>query len=610
MKRVLSFALTVLLLLAVTLAGGCKPGGGTESGGVSGGGDYGELPALDFGGKTSMQLFGTGALDEESAAWMKTNYGLDVEVITVPWEDATVRLATLVLSDSAPDAATYRSDQIDYPNYIVNNLVQPVGKYLDLNHPLFAPYAQYYEDTKWGEENYLLISGYGSSTTMFYNKKMFEDAGLETPWELYLKNEWDWNKMREYALELTEDSDNDGTPEIYGIAVNRPFPMLYSTGKALGEFNGKEKTFVNHVEDPDFARAMNFLSDMVRKDKVCPTVISGAMEMFGQEKIAMLFGEPFYTDPSIVQLAKEDKLGICPMARDPQVDKYYVRGQVGGIWIPDGAQNPNGAIAYYAMTIAKKNDQASWDKKYDKLRTESGFSEENIEQVKVNDDPEKIIPVPELAPWADPASWNMVGNASTWEVELAKGLPTVQALIDEIFTPLEVDLPTSPKKVDDFEGYGDDTSKPIAKWPASTGGSGDLHLTLDTAHSQGDGKYAAKITYDVSDAGWGGLEVGVNKTWEGNDALRFWIQGDGQEHTIAIQFTTQNGGQWRYDLQLTGTEGKVMEIPFSAFKVPEGGLEVEFDVTKVVKFFVSFSQDKDAPGDKTIYLDNIEVYKQ
>ena len=243
MKRVLSFALTVLLLLAVTLAGGCKPGGGTESGGVSGGGDYGELPALDFGGKTSMQLFGTGALDEESAAWMKTNYGLDVEVITVPWEDATVRLATLVLSDSAPDAATYRSDQIDYPNYIVNNLVQPVGKYLDLNHPLFAPYAQYYEDTKWGEENYLLISGYGSSTTMFYNKKMFEDAGLETPWELYLKNEWDWNKMREYALELTEDSDNDGTPEIYGIAVNRPFPMLYSTGKALGEFNGKEKTF-------------------------------------------------------------------------------------------------------------------------------------------------------------------------------------------------------------------------------------------------------------------------------------------------------------------------------------------------------------------------------
>ena len=604
MKRK-AWVLAAAALLVFSLAlGSCKPG----EGGGKPTGDYGDLPELDFGGQTTFQLFGVGDLEDDSKNWLKEKYGLDVETISVPWEDFTVRLATLVLSDSAPDAAIYRSDQIDYPNYIINNLVQKVTPYVDLKHPLFSPLASYYEDTKWGGENYLLVTGYGSSTTMFYNKKMIEDAGLESPWELYQKNEWDWDKMREYALELTEDSDNDGTPEVYGLAVNRPFPMLFSTGKTLGTFNGQEKTFTSNIDDPDFARAMNFLSDLITKDKVCPTMISGILELFGQEKVAMTFGEPFYTDPSIVSLAKDGKLGICPMARDPKVDKYYVRGQLGGVWIPDGAKNPNAAVAYYAMNIARQKSDDYWQKKYDKLRNESGFSEENIEQVKVNDDPEKIIPVRELAPWADPASWTMVGNGSTWEAELARTKPTLQATIDEIFTPLEVDIASSPKKVDDFEGYGDDTSAHLSKYLVMLDGGQNVKMTLDAGNKQGEGKYAAKIEYDVSDIKWGALEFSVNKTWETNDAMRFWVKGDGTKQNLAIQFTTLNGGQWRYDFELTDDQGKMMEIPFSDFKVPEGGLELELDLSKVTKFYISL--DGGSAGKHTVYFDNIEVYKK
>lgn len=603
MKRVLVILVFVCMLCAIVLTG-CKSGGG--SGSVTPANE--DLPTLNFGGQTTFSMISSWEISDETKAALRENYGLEAETIIAPWDDFTVRLATLVLSDTAPDAAMFRNDGYDFPNYIVNNLVQPVNDYVDMSHPLFAACKQYYEDTLWGDKNYLLVSGYGSSTCMFYNTKLIDDAGLESPWELYKRNEWDWDKMREYALKLTEDGDRDGVPEVYGIAVNRPFPMLYSTGKVCGDFDGKNMSFHNNIEDSDIARAMTLLSNLVTKDKVCPSAISGVLDMFGNGQIAMTFGEPFYTDPSIVKLAQEGKLGICPMARDPRVDKYYVRGQAGGIWIPDGAKNPNGAVAYYAITLLQQNDKEYQEKQLRKLQEESHFSDENIEQVRVIRDPEKCIPNLELAPWADPASWLMVGNASTWEVELARTLPSVQVLAEEMFKPMEVDLPLSPKPVDDFESYGDDTSARINSYVTVMDGSGNINITLDSANSQGDGKYAAKLTYDCSEAGWGGVEHSINKTWENNDALRLWIKGDGKEQTVAFQFNTLNGGIWRYDLKITDDVGKVVEIPFTDFAVPEGGLEVDMDLTKITKFYICFADE--TPGEKTLYIDNIEAFKQ
>ena len=217
-KIILLMLCTLCLMLLLAACGGQSQGVVTP--------ENGDLPPLDFGGQTKFQMLSSSEITDEMKEELQSSYGLQAETIITPWEDLTVRLATLVLSDSAPDAAMFRSDGYDYPNYIVNSLVQPVDPYLDMSHPLFSACKQYYDDTVWGDSHYLLVSGYGSSTCMFYNTKLIEDAGLESPWELYQRNEWDWDKMREYALKLTEDSDRDGVPEVYGIAVNRPFPML------------------------------------------------------------------------------------------------------------------------------------------------------------------------------------------------------------------------------------------------------------------------------------------------------------------------------------------------------------------------------------------------
>ena len=86
------------------------------------------------------------------------------------------------------------------------------------------------------------------------------------------------------------------------------------------------------------------------------------------------------------------------------------------------------------------------------------------------------------------------------------------------------------------------------------------------------------------------------------------MKGDGTPQTVTLQFNTQNGGIWRYDLQVNGTEGRTVTVPFADFRIPEGGIEVDLDLTRVTKLYLTF--DGEQPGTHTLYLDDITAVKQ
>jgi ABC-type glycerol-3-phosphate transport system substrate-binding protein len=45
-------------------------------------------------------------------------------------------------------------------------------------------------------------------TAMYYNKRMFREAGLSDPWELYQQGEWTWDKMMEMAREVNDPASD------------------------------------------------------------------------------------------------------------------------------------------------------------------------------------------------------------------------------------------------------------------------------------------------------------------------------------------------------------------------------------------------------------------
>lgn len=76
-----------------------------------------------------------------------------------------------------------------------------------------------------------------ASLVTYYNRDLFERAGVELPAE-----DWTWNEMVAAATELTRDIDGDGTVDVYGLGVDpeiiRVAPFVWSGG---GEI----------VDDPD-----------------------------------------------------------------------------------------------------------------------------------------------------------------------------------------------------------------------------------------------------------------------------------------------------------------------------------------------------------------------
>ena len=136
------------------------------------------------------------------------------------------------------------------------------------------------------------------------------------------------------------------------------------------------------------------------------------------------------------------------------------------------------------------------------------------------------------------------------------------------------------------------------------GGDQNITVELDAEHSNGDGKFAAKITYTLDNALWGGVYRTINKTWNGNDTLRLWVQGDGSGQVLGLRFDTANGGVWGKNVEINSAEGQIIEIPLSEFE-DAYGLGADMDLTKVTKFYISFGELKTAT--KTMYIDNIEV---
>jgi multiple sugar transport system substrate-binding protein len=69
-----------------------------------------------------------------------------------------------------------------------------------------------------------------SSLVLYYNRDLFEQAGVPLPPE----GGWSWNDMVAAATELTQDTDGDGVVDVYGLGVDpeiiRVAPFVWSNG--------------------------------------------------------------------------------------------------------------------------------------------------------------------------------------------------------------------------------------------------------------------------------------------------------------------------------------------------------------------------------------------
>jgi multiple sugar transport system substrate-binding protein len=157
---------------------------------------------------------------------------------------------------------------------------RPAAK-LDDYYPSVLQTAQY-ENKTYG------LPWIAQPVMLYYNPKLFADAGVEPPNE-----NWTWDDFKSAAAKLTKDTDGDGKADQFGTAFNGWPPIQMFIWQAGGEVISEDKT-KSPLDSPEALAGAQFYGDIIYNPEYAATedVIKeqGFGELAKNGRVAMFYG--------------------------------------------------------------------------------------------------------------------------------------------------------------------------------------------------------------------------------------------------------------------------------------------------------------------------------
>lgn len=204
MKKLLA-GFMVSSMLVVTACGG-NNSAAPENPGGSGSQDQVELKFTMWGNERHMEMY-----EELLQDFYVTHPNIKVRVETIPHADYQQKLSVLAAGNELPDVGWVAERMV--PQFVQNNIMRDVSSFRD--EPDFE-FDDLIPSTLelWEHDGKLLGIPFSTPPMiMYYNKTLFENAGLPTPTELAQSGEWTWEKFEETAEALSSGSGSD---RVYG----------------------------------------------------------------------------------------------------------------------------------------------------------------------------------------------------------------------------------------------------------------------------------------------------------------------------------------------------------------------------------------------------------
>ena len=277
-------------------------------------------------------LSGWGASPEESKLLQETldafeekypNIKVKHDVVSDQYMDV---MKTRLIGGEAADV--FYLDAFEAPGLIETGVLEPLDQYItedfdmgDFEKPLLEAFQK-------DGSTYGLPKGY-STLALFYNKKMFNDAGVEVPQT--------WDELETVAKKLTTGTD------VYGFGAAPELARLYFIGESKGGKIVEDNKAA--FGDDQVVKALQPYVDMhnVDKSSAQPNEVGANWggEMFGQGKAAMVL---------------EGNWAI-PFLDDTFPDLEYGTSEVPTI---TGEKGTMAFTVAYVMNAASEKKEASW----------------------------------------------------------------------------------------------------------------------------------------------------------------------------------------------------------------------------------------------------------
>jgi multiple sugar transport system substrate-binding protein len=231
-------------------------------------------------------------------AFTAANPGVTVNLMTVPWEEFDSKLLALAAAGTPADVFS-QWGQSGGGTYFHKNLLLPIEDLIQSRGWDLAGIPENLRRAYAFEGQIYGVPMYSLGSFIFYNKKLFADAGVEPPPTDWNDENWTWDEMIRRAKALTSNYGDMETGQ-YGLAVAMNdlyggMPWQYGAEIFAADSYEKGRVTAVNFTDPKFIAAVQARADLTNVHQVAPTgsaaeAVSSGGNLLGSGRVAMIYG--------------------------------------------------------------------------------------------------------------------------------------------------------------------------------------------------------------------------------------------------------------------------------------------------------------------------------
>ncbi len=266
-------------------------------------------------------------------------YGAKVDFVRTTVDNKFTKLSEMLMSGEEVDMFPYEWDAV--PNGVLKDQYQPLDDYFDImgvEDGLWDDMTDVIDMFEYNNKHYVMPYDISSPVVITYSRKLMEQEGLDDPYELYKKGEWDWNTMMSMMEKFVANSD--GSVARYGVNGYIGSAVIQSTGSTV--VNYKDGKFSNNIKDPNLEKAGLFMQELAEK-RLYSSLYVGHFPM---DNSTLFFSMGDWALGTSNALNPDSDLMIVPFPKSPDADRNYLCCNFGARMLVKNSTKGEAVAAY------------------------------------------------------------------------------------------------------------------------------------------------------------------------------------------------------------------------------------------------------------------------